>query len=221
VIPPKFINRMRTYLTASTVAGTSLTQSWAQISGVSITNAFNTGQTISTAAASHGFLAVPLNGDSLSLKPDGYNTLTTMYESYKVVQSKIIVRLRLTNITDAYMLTLSAQGFNGAQSGQLTPNTAAAQPYYRSMTLESGVSDQGSQRRELVIKVNPWDVVGLTKQQYLDQPVTSISSQPAAVINFYYQLNLFPLIAATNAGILGWEFELLQDVEWTDPLDIS
>jgi len=221
IIPPKFINIIKTYFTGTTAVTTTLTQAWAQVYFNSIVAPFNPGQPVTTNAAGHGFVVVASNGTAISNNPDGYTTLISLYETYRVIKSKLVIRLRLTNTSDVFMLTLSAAGFDGAQSGQLTPNTANAQPFFKSTTLQAGVSNEGNKKNELVLETVPWKVLGLSESQYMDLPVALINANPVGTSLIYFQMNLFPLAGTTNSGILGWEFELTQDVEWSTPLDFA
>ncbi len=221
VLPPKFVNMLKSNFSGVTAASTSLTQSWGNVSALSVQNPFAGTQPITTAAASNGFAVTGNNGSATTNEPDGYSTMSSIYRYYRVMHTKLVVRLRPTNAADVYTLTLDCTPAGSVQGGQVDINNITSAPFFRSATFQYGQSDQGSKPRQLSLSVDAWTAVGLSKAEYCGQPPTLVTSAPANTLSAFFDLNLYPTIAATNTGVIGWELELHQTVEWSQLQNVT
>ncbi len=221
VFPPKFVNMLKSNFSGVTAASTSLTQSWGNVYALSLQNPFTGTQSITTAAASNGFAVTGNNGSAITNEPDGYTTMSSIYRYYRVMHAKLVVRLRPTNAVDSYTLTLDCAPAGAVQGGQVDINNVTSAPFFRSATFQYGQTDQGMKPRQISLSVDAWQSVGLSKAEYCGQPPTLVTATPANTVSSFFELNLYPMIAATNTGVLGWELELHQTVEWSQPQNVT
>ncbi len=220
VLPPKFTNIVRTALTGffNPTSGGFQQHSYMTLFANSVFEPFNTsssslsGQPFNAAPATSGFAGTTTSNSSNTTNPAGYTQMTRVYNSYRVNKFSLKWTMAPANSADNIRGTISAN----PQPGIYTT------PFVLSLTEVQGAS--GIVQRDFVygqmcylVKAGTsWEALGLSQAQWLDLPVTDVTSEPTAEASVVYQLNAFVLSAGVGTSV-SFLLELEQEVEWSNP----
>jgi hypothetical protein len=215
ILPPKFVNMVRSAIQAN--VGMSVWSYYPNVFclvfGNSIYRPYSSAINYSTSNAGGGMNMSSLSGSSTTQNTTGYTVMSGLYNTYRVLRSKMRVAFAPVSGADTFDLSISTSPYAEAQSTPLTPDGVRSQQNVVQKRITAG---NMSTSRYLELDITPWDALGISKRQYLDLPVTTIGNFPTNSALYQFQINC-QLIGTANAGVISGEFELELEVEWSSP----
>jgi len=214
-LPPEFVNTLRTTQTGYIPSGTVLSTAgfWATVAVGDIFEPFNTSQPLTTAVASHGFALSYTASSSTTQNGAGYTEMTRLYSSYRVQAFRYRMIWQPSAAADVFTVSLSATGFPSIQTGNLPVGALGG------LNLERRYQfNLYEPTRAIELRANCWDVLGLSKAQYITLPTALVGATPVGTALAELAINGYLLSAGTLAGNVAVTIELEQDVEWSSLL---
>lgn len=172
-------------------------------------------QTVAGLGQPYAMSGTYTNGFATTIGPIGYTFWTSAYEAYKVKKFRIKVTVQPTNSQDTANVCLLPLG------NDAIPNTAAAnvnmnvfggQPGAKSKVVSNAVSEAGN---SLILAGTVADLLGLSYQQWEDQPFTQVGNSPGGLA--VGNIGLFiQEMAGANVAPLTVSINMTQWVEFSD-----
>jgi hypothetical protein len=211
VIPPRYRTSLR-LLYQGRVTASSATGEYFTIFANSLYQPFSTSAPVST-----GGLIAATGGSASTESYPGYSILNGMYGAYRVVRSRVSVLCAPTSTGDQVTITVYPVQVESGSAG-LQPFNAFGQPYAKSRLCVQGAPiSQQTVRQSMESHV----ILGLTKSQYENLPVTYSGSQPSAANAWYWACQWSMIDGAVNTGILAFQVMVECDVEMSLPLTLT
>lgn len=156
---------------------------------------FNNGTAAALAYGEYAFRSNSLydpDYTGVGSQPAGFAALATLYGKYRVLSAD--VTYTVVNDTGA---TVSVVFFQRDTTSSYATITAAVQQGFAKTAMLSDQSG-GKNQHTFRVKINPWVVLGITKQRYMndDQFAASVTASPA--ISSYFGLGLSAITTAVN-----------------------
>lgn len=203
-ISPRYRNKMEVGITFTSPATATATSGYLDIFNQMLSSG------IVTTSGWTSFALVPNTIASATVSPNGFSKLNTLYGSYRVISSRILVEVIPGNASsDVGMMVLAPYRFG--QTQPTDTETAMALPYNR-----NGLYGQG-RKNILSMGINHSRVLGMTPTQYNNELETAQTGSlgPASE---YIATRLYYQYIGASCGICYWRLKISYNVEWFDPV---
>lgn len=137
---------------------------------------FNTASPITTTG-----LITATSASSITQNPIGYQSMSTLYNYYRVLRSKITVYLMPT-ASKNWNVTVYPSAFS-AGTGVGTFNVNSCQRYAKWKTMNPYGDHRGN---EIVNSIASHEFLGMTLEQFIDQPPIAFGSAPTGVTDWFW-----------------------------------
>lgn len=137
---------------------------------------FNTASPITTTG-----LITGTSGSAITQNPIGYSSFANLYNYYRVVKSKITVYL-MPQASKNWNLTVYPSAFS-AGTGVGTFNVNSCQRYAKWKTMNPYGDHKGN---EVVQSLASHEFLGMTIEQFMDQPPIAFGSTPSGVTDWFW-----------------------------------
>jgi hypothetical protein len=217
VIPRHHLCNTRTVINGYVGSGTTNGVRFMTVNANSLASPFNTGQAFNTAGVVPAFNATMMSGDLITQNPSCYTVLASLYQTYRILNSRIKVICQPQNVADPIMLTVlpfaqtTTLSFTALDMSQLQQ-----QPYakFRNCGVNNVIANNIVEMRH-----KSHDVLGLTKRQYLDNSDigASIGIGPATDYAWSYLVAWETINNSSLSGQLNFTIELECGVLFSNP----
>lgn len=172
--------------------------------------------TLNNVTYTFGNHATLLQGFNMSDSPLTFSQLGSLYTKYVVKKYRLEITVCPGVTTDDCRLVVFPSGeeeIPSTSAGSTNLRVLESQPYALATTASTGLGAQGTQNR-LVLEGYPWNDVGISKQQYMDDQNLLGANTPANVdfAGIYFQ----QLNGANNTATVTFQMKLIQEVELYD-----
>jgi len=213
-LPTSYVCTMRCTQTGSIPVGTIWTNGGAFFTVLANGYVPFTTAALMTAAVNPGPAVALSNTSNLASNLAGYNEFARLYANYRIVKSKFKITLYPANANDVIQMCVSCVPGTSLQTTFLSPEAVQGQ----NGIIQRVIQFSDNKDHTITSTNLPWNVLGLTKAQYDDQPPVQSGSQPSGTVDYNYIINLFNLVSTTLAGNVGISCELEADVELSQVL---
>lgn len=154
-----------------------------------------------------------ITGNSITYNPAGYTALSTLYKYYRVRSSRIKVTLQPASTDIVNLVVYPSPNSNPTTVGQIEMSTM----YSKHKTCSSS---NNVKENTIISYASSNVILGLTKQQYDDQLPIAVTAQPAASLDWFWNVayTVSQTNTGTNAGAIAMIVELDMYVEFSDPI---
>lgn len=209
----EFTNTFNCYLAAG--SATAAAGNYADIVVNSLAAQFNASYPMTLVpGAAYAFRGVPIQGNSIAQTPIGFTNFAGMYTKFKVMKFRVAVAVQPAQSGDTCAVVvapLGAEEIPASGAGNVNTHVMESQPNAVSKVCSQYVAPR---ENTIVIEHFPWDILGMRKDQYIDQPSDVIGLFPA--LPCYAGIFLQQLNGANNGAALPIQVTISQVVELTD-----
>lgn len=139
--------------------------------------------------------------------PIGFSLMDVTYTYCKVRRARLLCRI--LPVSDILICSLEA---NGSQQSVVQQNSLGANPYSKSV-----IAGPNQKPAELVLEMSSPTVMGYSAIQYEGLPPTLVGSPPSATQQWFFNFQWQNFTSGNPGGNVCFEFELIQEVEFSEP----
>lgn len=156
-----------------------------------------------------------VNSSSSTVNPMGYTALTALYNQYRVKASRMKITFLPLNPGDSVTATVWPS-YGVVSDG--VPVKAMNQRYakWKLCSLYNNVKEN-----TIINYIASHKAIGMTKQQYDDQPGTNVGNAPVANTDWYWQCSFYTNSGAVSTQSILVTVELDYYVELFDPVQFQ
>lgn len=146
-------------------------------------------------------------GFATTQSPIGYSLMDVTYTYYKVRRARLLVRCLPT--ADIFLLSVEA---NTNQQSVVQQNSLGSNPYPK--TVLAGPNQRPT---EIVIDVSTPTITGYSSVQFEGLPPVLMGAAPGSTQQWFFNVQWENYTSSNPVGNAAFEFELIQEIELTEP----